>query len=227
MASGEIANAPTATMNPFDLNKDYSRSAFDQRQTFVLDSQYEMPWDSLLKGRFTKTVFGGWAINGIFSAGSGLPENLSLSFNNSQDNDTEFVDRPNLAPGFTNIPINGVTAGCQGVPTGQKLGTPTRWFDPCAFLLPPAGTFGNVGRMALQGPDLFDVDFTLLKNTHVSERINLEFRTEFFNLLNHTNFGFPAAVLFNSSGLHSGNEGQITNTSTPNREIQFGMKLLF
>jgi hypothetical protein len=61
----------------------------------------------------------------------------------------------------------------------------------------------------------------------VRERINLEFRAEFFNLLNHANFRLPAAAMFTSSGGRNTNAGQITATSIDNREIQFGMKLTF
>jgi hypothetical protein len=228
LASGELLNAPTASMIPFDVAADYGRSAFDQRHTFLFSSMYVMPWDQHLHSGLSKGFLGGWAVNGVFTAGSGLPTNISLSFNNSNDNDTEFVDRPNLVPGRTISSLtNGVTAGCPGIAAGQKLGTPQLWFDPCAFTLPPAGTYGDLAREALQGPDLFNVNFTVLKDTQLTERTKLQFRTEFFNLFNRNNFNFPNAVMFNASGTHNGNEGQITNTATPNREIQFGLKLLF
>jgi hypothetical protein len=228
LASGELLNAPTASMIPFDVAADYGRSAFDQRHTFLFSSRYQMPWDQHFHDGVSKAVLGGWAVNGVVTAGSGIPTNVQLSFNNSNDNDTEFVDRPNLVPGRSVSSLTqGVTAGCPGIPAGQKLGTSQLWFDPCAFTLPTAGTYGNLAREALQGPGLFNVNFTLLKDTQLTERFKLQFRTEFFNLFNHTNLNLPNAVVFNSSGTHNGNEGQINTTATPNRQIQFGLKLLF
>ena len=123
--------------------------------------------------------------------------------------------------------IEGVTAGCQGIPTGEKLGTPDRYFDPCAFGLSPAGTFGSLGRNTVTGPTFCNVDFTVVKGTPLSERMNLEFRAEFFNLFNHPNFGLPSRTVFGSNRLHSGNEGRSIDTATQGREIQFGLKLIF
>jgi len=105
-------------------------------------------------------------------------------------------------------------------------GNPNQWFNPAAFLLPQAGTFGNLGRGALRGPGLANWDFSLFKNTAIHERLRLQFRAEIFNILNHANFGAPTLPLF-SSGAFSPTAGQISNTTTTAREIQFGLKLIF
>ena len=89
------------------------------------------------------------------------------------------------------------------------------------------GTYGNLGRNTLIGPRFFNADLALVKNTAVREKMNLEFRAEFFNLLNHSNFMEPNILVFSSSRLRSGNAGRITGTATDNREIQLGMKLTF
>src|ERR1700693_213573 len=81
-------------------------------------------------------------------------------------------DRPNMAPGRT----------LQGI----YLRTPEHWVDATAFTLPAAGTFGNAGRDILIGPGLADLDLSMFKTTHLTERLNLQFRAESFNLLNHT-----------------------------------------
>jgi hypothetical protein len=214
-------------MDPSDIGRDYSLSAYDQRHTFVMNGAYQMPWDKRLNGKLAKTALGGWSINGLYSYGSGLPLSIQTGFNNSNDGDSNNPDRPNLTPGFSQNPINGLTAGCQGIPAGQQLHTPARWFDPCAFTLNAAGTFGNLGRYTVTGPDVNDVDFTLVKDTPLTERKMLEFRAEFFNLLNHANFGLPNLSVFSSSGLRAGNAGVINNTSIYNREIQLGLKLKF
>jgi carboxypeptidase family protein/TonB-dependent receptor-like protein len=132
-----------STMVANDPGRDYSLSSYDQRHTFVFNSQYRMPWDRRLNSRLSKAALGGWEINGIFQYGSGMPETNNVGFNNSRNGDPNAPDRPNLAPGFSSSPNSGVTAGCPGVPAGQKLGTPNRWYDPCAFLLPAAGTYGD------------------------------------------------------------------------------------
>jgi hypothetical protein len=104
------------------------------------------------------------------------------------------------------------------------VGTPTQWFNPAAFVLPPAGTYGNAGRDILTGPGLTEFDMSLFKTTAISERINVQFRAECFNLLNHPNFGMPVVSTF-SSGAVSPTAGVITYTTTTQREIQFGLKL--
>ena len=215
------------TLDPWNPMRDYSLSAYDQRQTFVLNGAYQLPLDKYLSGRMAKTALGGWAINGIFSYGSGLPFGVADGFNNSLNSDTTTPDRPNLLPGFSNNPIQGVTTGCQGVPAGQKLQTPTRWFDPCAFALSPAGTYGNVGRVTLTSPGGANIDFTLIKNTQITERTKLEFRAEFFNLFNHAHFSLPNLTVFASDRSRSGSAGSIISTISDNREIQFGMKFIF
>jgi len=228
----EVGNAQTTAASPTTLDlsnlaRDYSLSVYDQRQTLVLSGRYAIPWDKRLNGRAAKAALGGWAVNGIYSYGSGLPTNVNTGFNNSRSGDLMVTDRPDLAPGASNNPIQGVTAGCQGIPAGQKLGTPDRWYDPCAFVLQRAGTFGNLGRNTVIGPGLSSVDFTLVKSTSLAEKKQLEFRAEFFNLLNHAKFGLPLRNVFSSSGLRSGNGGVITSTATSNREVQLGLKLIF
>jgi hypothetical protein len=106
------------------------------------------------------------------------------------------------------------------------LGSPNQWFNPNAFALPAAGTWGTLGRGTFTGPGLADVDVSLFKNTAVAEGVTLQFRAEFFNLLNHANFGPPNATLF-SAGAASASAGLITATATTSRQIQFGLKLIF
>ena len=106
------------------------------------------------------------------------------------------------------------------------VGNPNEWFNPNAFVLPAAGTYGNVGRGTLTGPGLADVDVSLLKNTAVTERMSLEFRAEFFNVLNRVNFGPPNTTVF-ANGAINASAGLITTLATNPRQIQFGLKLIF
>lgn len=108
---------------------------------------------------------------------------------------------------------------------GIYLRTPERWYDPNAFALPEAGTFGNVGRNVLVGPGFQEVDLSLFKTTRLSEQFNLQFRVETFNLFNHTNFALPSAIALTPSGAPASAAGRITRTATTSRQIQFGLKL--
>jgi hypothetical protein len=105
-------------------------------------------------------------------------------------------------------------------------GSPNRWFNPAAFVLPIAGTYGGLGRGTYDGPGLASLDVSLLKNTFITERMNLQFRVEAFNLLNHSNFGTPNAIVFAGTN-PSSSAGLITTAATFPRQIQFGLKLSF
>ena len=108
------------------------------------------------------------------------------------------------------------------------LGTPKQWFNPNAFLQPPAnsGFYGNLGRDTFIGPGLATWDFSALKETPIHERLSLQFRAEIFNLLNRANFNTPNLIVFTPSGV-SGTAGAITSTSTTSRQVQFGLKLIW
>ena len=78
-------------------------------------------------------------------------------------------------------------------------GNPNQWFNPCAFMLPTAGNLWEYREGNADGPGLADVDFSLFKNTAVSEKANLQFRAEFFNLFNRSNFGPPNTTVFSGT----------------------------
>ncbi|HEX4166289.1 MAG TPA: hypothetical protein VHZ55_12545 [Bryobacteraceae bacterium] len=143
----------------------------------------------------------------------GFPFTPQLSYNPSNNGDTRNPVRPFVNPSFNGPVI---------------LGNVNQWFNPAAFLQPPtnSGFYGNLGRDTLIGPGLGTWDFSLMKDTAIHVRANLQFRAEFFNLLNRANFNTPNAVVFTPSGV-SPTAGVITSTSTTSRQIQFGLKLLW
>ncbi len=96
----------------------------------------------------------------------------------------------------------------------------TAWFNTKAFAIAPPGQFGNAGRNILDGPGLTTVNLSIVKNTKLAERLNMQFRAEFFNLFNTTNFNLP------DSFLGSATFGQILSAKDP-RRMQFGLKFLF
>ena len=137
-----------------------------------------------------------------------------------------------MLPGFSNNPVKGVSKGCPGVPAGTPLGTPDLYFDPCAFELPEAGFYGNLGRNTVIGPGLANFDFAVVKNTTLSEGKSLQFRAEAFNVLNRANFNRPGPLtesirLFNASGSRVASSATIRSTLTDSRQIQLGLKFTF
>jgi hypothetical protein len=152
-------------------------------------------------------------VNSIVTVQSGFPFTPQLSYNPSNNGDTRNPVRPFVNPDFTGPVI---------------LGRPGQWFNPAAFLAPPAnsGFYGNLGRDTLIGPGLATWDFSALKETSIHEGVNLQFRAEMFNLLNRANFNTPNLITFTPSGV-SGTAGAINSTSTTARQVQFGLKVLW
>jgi len=111
--------------------------------------------------------------------------------------------------------------------SGIYLRKPNLWYDPTAFALPVAGTYGDVGRNVLIVPGLRSFDLSLFKSTRLTERWNLQFRAEVFNLFNHPNFGVPSPIVLTTSGAPAAAAGLLSATSTSSRQIQFGVKLSF
>ena len=212
---------PALASNPFNLRSDGGLGTFDVRHVAVANASYTLPLG--YGKRFLGSVRGlrsaavsGWTVNSIVTLQGGFPFSPQLSYNPSNNGDTRNPVRPFANPAFTGPVI---------------LGKPDKWFNPNAFLAPantPAnsGFYGNVGRDTLIGPGLATWDFSVLKDTPIRERWNLQFRAEIFNLLNRANFNLPNAVVFTPSGV-SPTAGAITSTSTTSRHVQFGLKLLW
>ena len=211
-------NTPAFTMYPGNPKLDWGRSPFDVTHLGVINGTYELPfgpghaWASQVHGWQSKLI-SGWQLGGVVTLQSGFPFTPQLGFNPTNNGDTRNPIRPSWNPAFSGSVIRG---------------GPIQYFDPNAFIVPANGTYGNVGRDVLIGPGLATVDASLLKNTTISERFTLQFRAEAFNILNHTNFSTPNAVVFTSasSGPVS-TAGLINATATTSRQIQFGLKLLF
>ena len=130
--------------------------------------------------------------------------------------------------GFDLNPTEGTSIGCTGGPdAGTPLGTPDNWFDPCVFELPLQGTFGNVGRATARGQGVIQIDLGLSKRFVVTEAVGMQFRAEFFNIINRANFAHPSASTLKSDGDYRGNSGSIGRTVTTSRQIQFALKITF
>jgi len=173
-------------------------SNFDTRHRFTAAYTYDLP-----KFSGPKRLVQGWQINTIISAQSGRPvpivnaDDTSGATFDQFPSPSNFHQRPNVVPG-----INPINSNWESGP--DTIG----YLNGNAFVDPPLGTFGNLGRNAIFGPHFWNVDFAGTKNTMITERVTLQLRAEFFNIFNHPNFALPN--FFVSPG--SPQQGLITQT---------------
>ena len=216
MNTSVATNSPAFVANPLQPKADYGRASFDVRHSTVINATYDLPFGTGNTSRehpWVARLLENWQLSGIQTFQSGLPFTPQLSYNPSNDGDTRNPVRPSLNPNFTGPLI---------------LGGPNQFFNPGAFIQPLPGTYGNAGRNIMQGPGLVETDLSLTKKFSLSERLNLQFRSEFFNLFNRANFNNPNPVVYvSATGGPSPTAGVITSTSTTSRQIQFGLKLMW
>jgi hypothetical protein len=202
-----------------NLHSEYGPSMFDVKLLNVTSVVYDVPFG---KGRQFAShmnpvldgILGGWELSGINTANTGLPVNVV--YTPSSANDVTGLSQTADYRGTAFLRPN-VSGSAVGQSTAQSLLT---YFAGYTFTTPsPNAPFGNVGRNAFRTPDLEQWDLAVNKNFAIRENIRLQFRSEFFNILNHTNFGVPNNIS-NSSAF-----GTITTTFPP-RQIQFALKLI-
>ena len=236
----QAADNSTATIDPQFPKADWGPAVFDVKHNFRLNAIYHFP--HFTDQRVLGAVANGWWVSSIISVQSGYPFTPALTANRSLSGVLgSSGDRPNLAPGRDVYSITHGVSISNGIDpcstAGKPLGTVSLWFDPCAFVLQPAGFLGNVSRDLLRGPGLSNVNFSAVKDTplkYLGEAGSLEFRAEIFNILNHPNFILPAATVYSGSTLTSNvdtpisSAGQINSTGgNSSRQIQFAVKILF
>ena len=221
----DATNGTTSAFPEFPgLNYNKGLADFHVKHNWVVNFTWNLPGPKLGGvGRILK----GWELAGIAHMRSGNPLTVFVQANRSRSLWAPSLgpglgrDRPSMAPGRTH--------------QDAVLGHPDRYFDPTAFVLQPAGTLGNLGRGALIGPNLRTFDLALVKNTQWSrlgENGRVQFRAEFFNLLNHANFGTPSLVAFsgvadNEKPLASLGFIRSTVPFSDSRQIQFGLRISF
>ncbi|MGH9376252.1 MAG: carboxypeptidase regulatory-like domain-containing protein [Terriglobia bacterium] len=208
--TGTTNNEYNLPQNPYNLAAEKGLSSFDHPNRFVANAIYNLPFARGTHG-WLRAVLGGWQASGILTLQSGAPftVNLPTSFNSG-----DLVNGVNLArPNLVADPNNGPKS-------------PQEWFNTSAFALPAASPetapyiFGNAGRNVVWGPGLQDFDVSLQKMISLREGINLQFRAEAYNALNHPNFDIPNRI-FGSATF-----GQISSAQNA-RQLQFALKLLF
>jgi hypothetical protein len=225
-ASTFFSDSTNGTTTAFpEFIPDYNKglSDFHATHNWVMNFTWGVPFGRDLTG-VAGTLLRGWQISGIATMRSGSPLTVFVQANRSR---SQWL--PSLAPGVgQDRPSYAAGYG----PDNAVLGLPDRWFDPAAFALQEAGTFGNTGRGDFVGPNLRTADLAFVK---VSQGVptdagRLEFRVEVFNIFNRANFGPPALIAFagnadNEQPLSS--FGRIRTTVTSARQVQLGIRIAF
>ena len=241
-------------INGNDYSYDTGYNNFDVRHSFNLSAVYALPFGAK-SGGVEKLLVRGWEIGTIVNARSGLPIDLRIT-----RPDVVYVDAQGLVYGSAgagrtaviNTPGGGSSRSVRrqdltpGVDPFMTVGG-TVFLNPAAFTTPKPGTWGNLMRNALHGPGFRQVDFVLHKRFPITEMQNVEFRAEFFNILNMANFSNPVATLPNALGTGTnqlqpgqpftaaaaGTFGTITQTVErtvglgTQRQIQFALRFNF
>jgi hypothetical protein len=177
-------------------------------------------------------AFGGWQVTVIEKVTSGFPlfvvNSLNGPFSGSDVNffwNGNSLNRPNQV-GDPNKP--GPVAANPGCVAPTRVHTIQNWFNPCAFTPAPDGELGNANRAPLYGPDFVNTDLSIIKKFRLTERVGLDFRTEFFNLFNHAQFFLPGSSLTSQQDIHAPTSfAKVTQTAHDPRVIQFALKLNF
>jgi len=196
--------------NNYSFTSEYSNNISDVRQTFNLSLLYELPYgtgkaNGANAGPLAKALLGGWQVGSMFNARGGLPVDVEIVR-------PDIVYRNNSTGAISAAPVvtNGVvmTTPVVNVPGGGNSRNVRRpdvvpgvnpyyvsngafYINPAAFAVPQPGTFGNLGRNALRGPGISQLDLTMSKKFVVVEGKYFEFRAECYNLLNSAVFATP------------------------------------
>ena len=210
--AGELAGP--VYQDPTAVNGERGACGFDHRQVFNTSLTVMSPG---VGGSFAKAITKNWQLSPIISLFTGNPiqltdgKDISLSGQN--------LDRPeNIAP--SNVYAGGAS----------NAGNGFTWFNPTSFACngsaPAActvfsGQFGDLGRDSVYGPGVINWDMAVTRRFQFKERLKLDFRADFFNIMNHANWNSPGTSISSSATF-----GQITGFGTP-REIQMALKLLF
>jgi hypothetical protein len=227
------SNTPAFVSVPSLPHLDYGPAATDLRQILAINATYELPFGKgkTFLGNTNNTVdrfISGWSLATISNLLTGFPFSPQLGYNPTGSGDSRNPIRPDINASFAGKLYNRAN-------TTQKV---AQYFNPNAFSAPAAGYVGNASRDGLVGPGFADWDLSLLKSTQVTQRVRVQFRAEFFNVLNHTNLQLPNEVVYSTGPTQGtlanqqtvaafGSPGTITATANTSRQIQLGLKLLF
>jgi hypothetical protein len=217
------ANTPAYVEVPSLPHLDYGPAATDIRHLAAINATYDLP----TFGHSNRLV-SGWTLATIANFQTGFSFSPQLGYNPTGSGDSRNPIRPNRNPTFAGVLYA----------KGSTSARAAQYFNPAAFSAPAAGYVGNASRDSLVGPGYVDWDVSLLKSTQIAEATRLQFRAEFFNIVNHTNLQIPNEVVYSAGPTQGtaaniatapalGSPGVITSTANTARQIQLGVKLLF
>lgn len=191
-------------INTYNLKYNYGPADWGRRNNLVLNYVYQLPF---YRGQnsLAARALGGWELSGVAAIASGAPNSISNAIGDEAGVGEDFGQRTNQL---------------QGCSPGNAPRSVAKWFNTACFGEAAQGTFGTAGRNSVWGPGIRNWDFALFKGGKVTEKLNYQFRAEFFNVLNHASFSSI------DTGVGDGAFGQINGANDP-REIQFGLKLEF
>ena len=227
--SGDFSGPAAEPQDTYDLSANYGPSDHDVRQSFRFNWAYALPVSGLSGA--AGAVLQGWQMQGIVSLNTGGPLQVNLGGGPGLTDYNRDVARANERP--------SLRAGADPNPILRDGRDPSRYFDSSAFELQRKGTYGNIGKNTLVGPGLATLDLSMLKDTGLSEDVTMQFRVEFFNLLNRANFGSRGMGLNAFSSVsndaegnvtdftYNGTAGRITQTGASNRQIQVALRFIF
>jgi hypothetical protein len=228
-----LANNQANSNNADDMWQQWGPSQFSRPQRFVANYSYDLP--SPAHTRIVEKVLGGWNLSGVTVVQGGTPMTIAdptagTIYGTAGSAFTGF-GRAQMCPGMTYKDV--ATSGGIEQRLGGASGGPG-YFNKSAFCAPAAignGTdYGNSGIGIIQGPGQFNWDMALLKRISIKENHSVQFRTEFFNAFNHSQFSNPnynTGATYALPNVRSGTFGQITSTSVNPRVIQFALKYSF
>ncbi len=209
--AGSTFDNSVVNMPWFDLGLNRALSDYDVRHVASINYLWKLPDPAAGAAAFPVR---GWTWGSILNVRSGLPFSPQIGGDALGLNSSLTFDYPNRV------------LGCAAINPGS-----VNYLNTACFTFPRPGTLlGNSGRNSLTGPGMVELDTTLMKDSHIGERFNVQFQAEFFNVLNHTNFAPPlkgTTNIFNTTGALLANAGQITSTVTTARQIQFALKLIW
>ena len=227
---GKIIDAGSASANRdtyanssprlwFDESNGRGLADFDIRQNLTVNYIWEIP-GFRARPRALQWALNGWQWGGILHVASGEPFTPTITGDPLGVKGDQF-DRPDVLTG----------PGCRG--SLVNPGNPLDYIKTQCFAFPNLSTrLGDAGRNILIGPGILNLDTSLVRNIGGSERFHAQFRAEFFNVLNHTNFASPVVTtnntsLFGANGAPISSAGILTSTTTTSRQVQFGLKLMW
>jgi Carboxypeptidase regulatory-like domain/TonB dependent receptor/TonB-dependent Receptor Plug Domain len=241
--AGDTLSNSISSLDWFDLKLTRAVSDFNIGRTLVISGTWQLPGLKSASGPVA-WVTNGWQLGGIFKANDGVP--FSATFGTDGDpvgkNSSDTYSFPNrlTGPGCSTLinsasPNNYIKTQCFAVPTAPSAAFYTANCDAGVGTAPQCFNLrGNAGRNIMIGPGTSNLDFSVFKNNYIkriSEDFNVQFRAEFFNVLNRANFAVPVLPdntdIFDSTGTSSPAAGLLTSTVTTSREIQFALKLVW